>query len=80
MALMDASGMEALERAKDILGGTEKALADAVGRTQPTVHEVLKRGKRVPAEWCPKIEEATTGKVTRSQLRPDLWPSEEAAL
>jgi len=76
---MDASGMEALERAKEILGGTEQALADAVERKQPTVHVVLKRGKKVPAEWCPKIEAATNGKVTRQQLRPDLWQDEEAA-
>jgi DNA-binding transcriptional regulator YdaS (Cro superfamily) len=28
----------------------------------------------VPAEWCPRIEEATKGEVRRHQLRPDLWP------
>lgn len=79
-AMMEAAlGMDALLRAKEILGGTEQALADAVERKQPTVHGVLKRGKSVPAEWCPKIERATKGRVTRSQLRPDLWPDEEAA-
>ncbi len=82
VSTMDASGIDALLRAKEVLGGTEQALADVVGRAQPTVHGVLKRGKSVPAEWCPKIEEATTAKgkpVTRSQLRPDLWPAEEGA-
>jgi DNA-binding transcriptional regulator YdaS (Cro superfamily) len=76
---MDASGMEALLRAKRILGGTEQALADAVNRKQPTVHQVLKRGGQVPAEWCLPIERATGGQITRHELRPDLYPQDEAA-
>lgn len=71
-----SSGIEALWKAKELLG-TEQKLADAVNRKQPTVHEVLKRGKEVPAEWCLPIERATNGKITRQQLRPDLWPREE---
>lgn len=72
------SGMEALKRAKKLLGGTEQALAEAVGRKQPTVHGVLKRGKEVPAEWCIPLERATGGKIKRHELRPDLYPKEEA--
>lgn len=71
------SGMNALKRAKQLLGDTEQALADAVGRKQPTVHELLKRGKEVPAEWCIPLEKATGGLITRHQLRPDLYPEEE---
>lgn len=61
-----------LARAIAILGNQTK-LAEAVGRKQQSVNEVVRRGSRVPAEWCPLIEKATGGKVTRHQLRPDLF-------
>jgi DNA-binding transcriptional regulator YdaS (Cro superfamily) len=70
-------GIDALKRAYEILG-SQRALADAVGIKQPTVHKMLDRGNRVPAEWCLPIEKATDGKVTRHQLRPDLYPVEAA--
>ncbi len=63
----------ALARARDILGN-QTALAAAVGVTQPSVNYMLRSGRRVPAEWCLKIEQATGGQVTRHQLRPDLYP------
>ena len=72
------TGIAALRRAKEILG-SQSALAEAVGRKQPSVHEILSRGGRVPAEWCLPIEKATNGAVTRYELRPDLYPKDEAA-
>lgn len=72
----ELSGIDALIHAKRLLG-SEQALANAVSRKQPTVHEVLKRGKQVPAEWCIPIERATDGQITRHQLRPDLYPLDE---
>lgn len=72
------TGIDALKVAKDTLG-TEAALADAVGVKQPSVNYILKSGKRVPAEWCLPIERATEGKITRHQLRPDLYPEDVAA-
>jgi DNA-binding transcriptional regulator YdaS (Cro superfamily) len=68
-------GIEALRRAKELLG-SEQAVAGIIGRTQSAVNQILSRGKRVPAEWCLPIERATAGKITRHQLRPDLYPSE----
>lgn len=65
-----------LQHAKEILG-TEAALAKAVGASQPYINYRLKRGKRVPAEWCIPIELATGGRITRHDLRPDLYPKEE---
>jgi DNA-binding transcriptional regulator YdaS (Cro superfamily) len=68
-------GIEALRRAKELLG-SEAALAEVVGVRQPSVNYILNAGKRVPAEWCIRVEDATDGKVTRHQLRPDLYPAD----
>lgn len=73
-----SDGIAALRRAKDALE-SEAALAAAVGVTQPSVNYMLRKGKRVPAEWCLKLEAATGGKVTAHDLRPDLYPHDEAA-
>jgi len=73
---MEITGIDALRVAKDLLG-SQRALAEAVGIKQPSVHEILNYGKKVPAEWCLPIERATEGRVTRHQLRPDLYPPEE---
>lgn len=75
---MIGTGIEALRRAKDLLG-SEAAVADAVGVKQPSVNYILNDGKKVPAEWCLALERATTGKVTRHDLRPDLYPVEDEA-
>jgi len=64
-----------LESAVSIVGSQSK-LAAHLGVTQPTIHHWLyKTDGRVPAEYCPKIEEATGGAVTREQLRPDIFNS-----
>lgn len=66
-------GIEALRRAVEIFE-TQVALAKAIGVQQSRISEVLNgESKGIPAEWCPKIEAATEGRVTRSELRPDLW-------
>jgi DNA-binding transcriptional regulator YdaS (Cro superfamily) len=66
-----------IEKAIQIVGGLT-ALARLVGVAPPTVHE-WKTGKRpVPIERCLAIERATSGAVTRLDLRPDdyldIWP------
>lgn len=75
---MSTTGIAALRRAKEILG-TEVAVAKIVGVDQPTVNYALRKRKAVPAEWCLKLEEATGGKITRHDLRPDLYPEDERA-
>jgi DNA-binding transcriptional regulator YdaS (Cro superfamily) len=37
------------------------------------------RGKRASPELAKRIESATGGKVTRADLRPDLWAEERRA-
>jgi DNA-binding transcriptional regulator YdaS (Cro superfamily) len=67
---------EALRRACEAAGG-QKPLADRIGTTQSQVWYWLTRSKRgVPAEFVLPIERETG--VSRSDLRPDLYPFEEA--
>lgn len=61
----------------EMLGGTQQALAKAVGVTQQTVSETLSR-ETVPAKWAIRLEKATKGRVTRHQLRPDLYPDDQS--
>jgi len=67
--------IEALKHAIDRAGSQGK-LADAIGKTQGHVSKWLERG-RVPAESVLPIERATG--VSRHELRPDLYPREDAA-
>lgn len=62
----------AIERATEIVGG-QSALARILGCTPQAISKMCATG-RVPAERVLAIEWATHGKVTRHQLRPDLYP------
>lgn len=64
--------IEALDRAIAIFE-TQEAFAAALKIKSPSVSEWRKRGV-VPHERCAGIERVTGGRVTRSDLRPDLWP------
>jgi DNA-binding transcriptional regulator YdaS (Cro superfamily) len=67
-----------LERAIDEMG-SQAALAKALGVKPQHVWNWLNRDDKVPAEQVLPIETATAGKVTRHELRPDLYPQEQAA-
>lgn len=64
-------GMDALDAAIEHFG-TIKALAARIG-VAPAVIGNWKLRKSVPAERCLRIEAATGGKVTRYDLRPDVF-------
>lgn len=66
----------ALERAVAEVG-SQSAFARFVGVSQPTVWAWLNDGKLLPAEYVLKVE-AETG-VSRHDLRPDIYPREDAA-
>lgn len=68
---------EALERAVTLTGG-QTALAKAIGVRQSHIWNWLNREGRVPAERVIAVEQATEGRVSRSDLRPDLYPQEAA--
>lgn len=57
--------------------GSQTALANIVGVKQQYVWNWLNKNKSVPAEYVIPIEKATKGEITRHELRPDIYPSEE---
>jgi DNA-binding transcriptional regulator YdaS (Cro superfamily) len=72
--------MDALKKAIDAAGGVT-ALASRLGVRQSVVSNWLIRGQ-VPSERCREVELAVGGKVTRYELRPDVFgpePTAEAA-
>lgn len=54
---------------QDEFGGTVK-FSRLIGATPQQVTNWLAR--KVPAEWCPVIEEATKRKIRCEDLRPDI--------
>jgi DNA-binding transcriptional regulator YdaS (Cro superfamily) len=74
---MGDSGIGALKQAIRDHFGSQVALARALGLTPQAVSDVLRRGKRVPAEWCLKLERASAGKLSAHDLRPDLYPEQK---
>ncbi|MEE9347023.1 MAG: aspartate carbamoyltransferase catalytic subunit [Robiginitomaculum sp.] len=62
-----------LQRAIDIAGG-QRALGDAIGKSQQYIWNLLNEAKHVKAEVALEIEDATDAMVTREQLRPDIFP------
>lgn len=66
----------ALQRAVDKVG-SQSAFARLIGVSQPTVWAWLKDGKTLPAEFVLTVESATD--ISRHELRPDIYPREDAA-
>ena len=64
----------ALRKAIDIAGG-QTALAKLIGGVnQRHIWNWLNRDKQVPAERVLAIEAALEGRVSRNELRPDIYP------
>jgi DNA-binding transcriptional regulator YdaS (Cro superfamily) len=70
------NGIGALKTAVSQLG-SQVAVARLVGVSPQAVSEIVRRGRRVPAEWCLPIQQATGGAVSAHDLRPDLYPPQE---
>lgn len=60
-----------------LIVGSQSALARACGGRvrQQHIWNWLNRDKKVPAEYVIAIERATLGRITRYQLRPDIYPN-----
>lgn len=74
--------MNAIQRACDSVGGQAK-LAEMIGVTAQAVNQWVSGARPLPAERVLSIERATvdpeTGepKVTKHELRPDIYPPAE---
>ncbi len=74
----------ALKKAVRIAGGQAKLaakLTELMGRSikQAHVWNWLNRDNAIPAEYCVPVERAVDGGVTRYDLRPDVFPRDDAA-
>ena len=71
----------AIGRASAALG-SQLALAKTVGVAPAQVSQWVNGLRPVPAHYCLAIERATSGAVTRADLRPDdywlIWPDLQA--
>jgi DNA-binding transcriptional regulator YdaS (Cro superfamily) len=67
----------ALKRALSRFDGNQSRFAAAIGTSQQLVSYWIRNGKELPAEFVLKTE-AETG-ISRHDLRPDLYPREDAA-
>lgn len=57
-----------------IIAGSQNALGQASGLNQSVISKLLTYRMKLTGDHAVAIERATGGVVTRSQLRPDLWP------
>lgn len=60
------------------LAGSQVELARRCNTSQPRIWQCANRNRRVPADLAIPIEKAVGGEVTRHELRPDLYPLDEA--
>lgn len=93
MDAIEPAGKLALIEAVDLCGGQTKfasRLTEISGKpvSQQWVWAVINRDNPVPPEWCVPVERATReivetesrGRViSKEELRPDLYPRDEAA-
>lgn len=65
--------LKALEKAIEIIGG-QTVLARVCGIKPQTINVWRKKFGRAPAERVLQIEKAVNGRVSRHDLRPDIYP------
>ena len=68
---------DALRRAVEAAGGNQSRFAREVGTSQQLVSYWLANGRPLPGELVLAAERAGFG--SRHELRPDLYPAEQAA-
>ncbi len=66
---MDNIQILPIQKAANLLGG----FLGMAEKCDVSVQAAYKWAKQVPVERCKQIEELTKGKVTRSELRPDIF-------
>jgi DNA-binding transcriptional regulator YdaS (Cro superfamily) len=79
-AVIESPGVNetsAIAQACEHVGG-QGELGRLLGVTPQAVHLWVRRG-RCPADRVLAVEAATSGRISRHALRPDLYPAEPAA-
>lgn len=56
--------------------GSQSAFGRLIGRNQSTVHDWLREGKPLPAEYVLLVERETG--IPKEVLRPDIYPDDSA--
>ena len=55
------------------IAGTQKALAEAIGVSQQGISYLLTDAKDISPEIAVAIDKFTGGKISKADLRPDIW-------
>jgi DNA-binding transcriptional regulator YdaS (Cro superfamily) len=55
------------------LAGSQAKLAEKIGLSQQGVSYIMNRSEAVPAEVAVAIDRFTEGKISKRELRPDLF-------
>ena len=71
--MIDNQNTHIIEQAAALLG-SKSELARQLGVRPQSVRKWV-RYDRIPAEQCIPIERVTHSRITRYQLRPDLYPA-----
>jgi DNA-binding transcriptional regulator YdaS (Cro superfamily) len=75
--MVEIAEPSALQKAISI-AGSEAKLAEKVGFSQPAINKAKRKG-HCSAEMAVAIDSALAPDVTKSDLRPDLWPAAVSA-
>lgn len=67
----------ALHRALAKFDGNQTRFAEAIGASQQIVSYWIKKDRPLPAEYVLATERATG--ISRHELRPDIYPVQDAA-
>lgn len=62
-----------------MVAGSQQVLAGRIGVTQAFISQWVTGRRPVPAERCVAVERATDEKVTRYELRPDVFGDQPVA-
>lgn len=70
---MKSDTKKLVAKAIELLGLSETQFAKECGVSQGMVNQMTKGHKKPGWSTCLKIEQVTEGKITRQQLRPDIF-------
>lgn len=65
-----------MQQVIDAMNGypSKAAFCRAIGMKEQFLTQILNGVKRVPPRYALAIEKVTKGRITRQQIRPDIYP------